>query len=84
MVMARARSPIMTIATDQAKLDMIREMIDKAEGNISYAARLLEMDQSNLRRLMRKLNFPGYPYAVKASAEISAISAPQGVQNVQN
>jgi hypothetical protein len=61
--MARKRKAgILGIHHPEIQITIIRDMLAKYNQNISEAARQLDLDSSNLRRLMRKIHYPGYPF----------------------
>lgn len=63
----KPRAQFYRIKTNEAKLEIIRAAIIQAGGNICLASRILEIEQSNLRRLMRNLKYPGYPRHIEKS-----------------
>ena len=61
--MARKRkAAILGIKHPEIQVNIIRDMLNKCGQNVSEAARQLDLDGSSFRRLLKKLNYPGYPF----------------------
>jgi DNA-binding NtrC family response regulator len=46
----------------QAKEEIVHDAMEEAKECPSVAARILGIDQGNMRRLLREVRYPGYPF----------------------